>query len=295
MQTYNFSGLASNNASNGAAENQAAVETETKGTGPSEGDATQAQGQQTADNASAEDLKDIMGIQEKPGEPEAEPATGDKDEGETKEPGKKNPAWMDQLPDELKKDEAFTSFEKLGDLAKAYKELAAKGDGIPGKDAKPEELAAFYAKLGVPETADGYDLKGDNLDAFKKVAFESHLTQDQARSMLDAIAQAGNTAQAQQQENMRKQYADTDRELRSEYGSAYGAKMQALKKGLTTWGGDGIQQKLLNAGLGFDPAIVRMFVKLGELSQEADSSSKSGTGSQYKSIHEGGRFTFTGL
>lgn len=294
MKTYNFTGLAGDNGNTGSAATQA-VETETKSTGPTEGTATQTQGQQTPDNASAEGLKDIMGVQGSETEPKTEPVTGEKDEGKEEDPGKKNPAWMDQLPDELKKDEAFTSFEKLGDLAKAYKELASKGDGIPGKDAKPEELAAFYAKLGVPESADGYDLKGDNLDAYKKVAFESHLTQDQARSVLEAVNKAGMDAAAKAKENMQKQYADTERELKAEYGSSYGAKMQALKKGLVTWGGDGIQQKLINAGLSFDPAIVRMFVKLGELSQEADSSSKAGTGNQYKSIHDGGHFTFKGL
>jgi hypothetical protein len=71
------------------------------------------------------------------------------------------PDFKTQLGD-LAKDPALSAFSDLQGIAKAYistKALVGKAQGIPGENATPEEKAAFYNALGVPETPEGYGLK----------------------------------------------------------------------------------------------------------------------------------------
>lgn len=54
--------------------------------------------------------------------------------------------------------------KSLDDLTKSYREAekALRASGkitVPGADAKPEEVAAFRTAIGVPETADAYEVK----------------------------------------------------------------------------------------------------------------------------------------
>lgn len=227
--------------------------------------------------------------------PEAK-AEGNKAEGNVNEAPVKRPAWMAQLPEDLREDEAFTSFEKLGDFAKAYKE-AVKKEGIkaPGKDATPEELAAFYKAIGKPETAEDYKLEGTDLDAFKEMAFGSNLTQSQAESVLKALKARADAAANTAKENMARMYNETNAALKTEYGNSYTEKMKSLNRGLLTFGGKNIQQKLMQAGLSYDPDIVHMFIRLGELSSEAGGNMQSSTGDAYKTNAAGGQFSFSGL
>lgn len=71
--------------------------------------------------------------------------------------------WRDALPDDLKKVETLAKFvgkdatEVLPVLAKSYVELEKMK--FPGKDAKPEELNAFYDKIGRPKTPKEYSIE----------------------------------------------------------------------------------------------------------------------------------------
>ena len=102
-------------------------------------------------------------------------------EGTTETGGNGRPAWMAQLPDNLKENEGLGKFEKLGDFAQAHLDLEGKSNGaihIPGEDATDEQRTEFFTKLGRPETSDGYEFKAPELpdnspvkydEAFEKV------------------------------------------------------------------------------------------------------------------------------
>lgn len=252
-----------------------------------------------SNNAENSDFKSIMAIDGEDKEPEAKPDNGDKDEGTKAEPEKAtSPAWTSQLPAELQGDETWNNFAKLGDLAKAYKALSEQSKDstqLPSKDTKPEDIEKFYQKLGKPETMDGYELTGDNVDAFNEIAFNANLTKSQAKSVYDAFCKIGSSNLQEQRSQMQKMAVDLDTSLRNEYGSSYGQKMQLLKKGLDTYGGKNIRQKLSATGLTFDSDIIHMFITLGSLAQEATTDNKGTASTGYKSNAEGGRFTFKGL
>jgi len=82
-------------------------------------------------------------------------------QGDAGEQGNK-PAWMASLPDAYKGSERFAQFQEPGQAWERFdKLLEAEGRSvtIPGENATDAERAAFYAKLGRPETPDKYNIK----------------------------------------------------------------------------------------------------------------------------------------
>jgi len=67
-------------------------------------------------------------------------------------------SWRDSFtdPDLRKHAERFTSAEELAKAHRGMRDQLAKAIVPPGKDAKPEEIAAYRKAIGVPEKADGY-------------------------------------------------------------------------------------------------------------------------------------------
>lgn len=107
------------------------------------------------------------------------------------------PKWMSSLPDDYKSNETLAQFkeglpyDKIVSLLGSEKSMIT----IPGKDAKPEEVAAFYQKLGRPDTVDGYEItkpadlpEGVPFDpemvkAFKEFAHTEGLSKSQAEEL----------------------------------------------------------------------------------------------------------------
>lgn len=85
-------------------------------------------------------------------------------------------------------------------LAHEQSKLLGNAIRIPGKDAKPEEIAAYEEKLGVPKTADEYELKvpkdlppelpydAERATEFKALAKELKLNKAQAAALHDWAA-----------------------------------------------------------------------------------------------------------
>lgn len=83
------------------------------------------------------------------------------------------PDWFAQISDKAGEGEtasnrdwlASKGFKDLDGLVKSYREAETtiRNGGkvnVPGENAKPEEIAAFRAAIGVPEKPDGYEING---------------------------------------------------------------------------------------------------------------------------------------
>lgn len=68
--------------------------------------------------------------------------------------------WRQSLPEDLRKSAA--KFNSPSDALRSYRELEGrlgKAITVPGSKAKPEEIAEFHRKLGVPDEPAGYGIK----------------------------------------------------------------------------------------------------------------------------------------
>lgn len=152
-------------------------------------------------------------------------------------------SWRDRLPDGLKSEKTLERFKDEASLAQSYLEIKKWQDGaikIPGKDAKPEEIAAYREKLGIPKTAAEYKIEvpadappGTVIDPqrFAHYAPAFHrlgLTNEQVQG----IAEWAMTEQKNTQGQQAEQFAGELDKLAAEWGEAVfnrrAANVQAL-------------------------------------------------------------------
>ena len=187
------------------------------------------------------------------------------------------PAWMEQLPDDLKGNELLTGFRTIGELGKKFIELdgrVKKSVLLPGDDATEEERAEFFNRLGRPETPDGYELKRPELpDAihydeeqeaeFRKTAHQLGLTSEQAKGLYDwyhrMVLNAYNDAEKARAE-LKEQAVKT---LKSEWGDGFDEKVEIARRAVEKFGGDELKKFLDDSGLGDNPILVKAFYEVG--------------------------------
>lgn len=234
--------------------------------------------------------------------PGSEPAaSGEKDEGTTSDDVKKdNPKWMSQLDKESLNNADFIKqlgkFQNISDLAKGYSELEKKlGNSvtIPGSDASEEEARAFYQKLGVPETADGYSITDEGSEKYKEIAFKNNLTDAQARAVYKAFQDIGRAAIEQNKANLEAIGLQTTKELKSEWGTDYKVNLEFMKRGIANYGGKTIVDKLSATGLIYDKDFCRMFAEIGRAASEAGATTRgTGGAKDYIPTSEGGHLSY---
>jgi hypothetical protein len=192
--------------------------------------------------------------------------------------------WTRQLPREIRENpelaRKLSPFKKLDEFARSYFQLEGKS-GVPGKDAKPEEVTAFWRELGCPEKPESYAVaKEQNAEAFISAAHAAHLTDGQASALWNSVSEGA----ARQIEAIRRAQSEeleaTDRALKKEYGDRYEYALEMFNRGM---GGKDMKNLVANAGLAGKPEIVRAFIALGEARQESGSpvSGASGGGRDF--------------
>ena len=153
--------------------------------------------------------------------------------------------WRDSLPDDLKNDGSLQAIKTFPNLVKGYVHaqhmVGADKTIVPGKDATPEEVAAYRKAIGVPETAEGYEFaapenlpEGMTFDEglakeFSKTALELGLTKDQAQSLMGFQAAYETRRFEAMQQAATAQCEETEKKLRSEWGNKYDTRINEIK------------------------------------------------------------------
>lgn len=202
------------------------------------------------------------------------------------------------------------------DALKSYRELqthASKGLHLPGENATAEDWNAFYAKLGRPEKADGYQLKlnteavpqdfpYDEKSAieFRNWAHEAGLTPRQAQTLHDKFVSQQAQVFGSAKEVAAKREGDTHRELVKEWGDAdtsgYKQNVELMSRAVTQLG---LKDALVEAGLlGADGAVrnaslAKAFAKVGKELYAEDTMATNANGVLTNPFSDGDNFNLT--
>jgi len=189
--------------------------------------------------------------------PDADDAGGDTADTATAD----TPSWRDELPDDLRDDATVANYKTPGDLAKAYVNLNKTLENriqVPGEGASPEEMGAFYARLGRPESPDGYEMPGELPD---NVTVDDSIAKDWFKA---AHEMGLNRQQAQVAE---KAAQASLAELKDEWGAAFDEKTQmarAAMRRLEDGGAKGLSTVIPPEKLHEYPALARAFAAIGK-------------------------------
>ena len=192
------------------------------------------------------------------------------------------PQWMASLPDAYKQHEGFAQFKEPSEAwAKFDALLKAEGSmvTIPGKDAKPEEVAAFYTKIGRPENVDGYKItkpadlpEGIPYDPaieaeFKKFAHAQNLTAAQAESLYGWYYGLVKNGHASEQARLEKAQGEAIDKLKTDWGAKFDGNKEIAIRAFKTFGNEEtaalLDKQIDGVKLGDHPAFIKLFHSIG--------------------------------
>jgi len=211
-------------------------------------------------------------------------------------------SWHSGLSDEYRGNESLSQIPDLNTLAKSYLDAQQYAGGsirIPGEDASTDDWTAFnskltdkvptllnlpsdetearnamYARLGRPDTTDGYKVEGADPE-FLQWAHDNGLSTAQVKSWQESTQSQSTQADADSDADMQ---AANDL-LKKEWGHAYDTKLSQAKNAVMAYADSETQQFLLDSGLANNPGMIRLMAGIGatlneEQSAGIDSSSK---------------------
>jgi hypothetical protein len=148
--------------------------------------------------------------------------------------------WTDSFSEVDKKMISDKGWKSPQDMFKSYQEVekfASNKISIPKAD-DAEAWKKLDAKLGCPETIEGYELTDvaevdkPYLDDFKKTALETGMRPNQVKAMYDFYK----SRQDQITEAFNAQVEKDKEEIRSEWGDDYSKNEELMKRGVTVLG-----------------------------------------------------------
>jgi hypothetical protein len=198
--------------------------------------------------------------------------------------------WLEQVEQSLRGNEALKDFNGPNDVVKGYlgqrEELAAlkgKLEGTikpPGEGSTQAEKDAYYTALGRPEKPDDYEIKPSDgmpqnpelLGLFKNWAFELGFSKDQASGLSarwDSFM--GKMAESQRAADT-KALVEGQEALKKEWGAAYDANAETVKKAFTAFKSESFNKFLetevemggTKIKIGNHPAIMAAFLDVGK-------------------------------
>jgi len=210
-------------------------------------------------------------------------------------------SWHSGLSEEYRGNESLSQIPDLNTLAKSYLDAQQYAGGsirIPGEDASTDDWTAFnakltdkvptllnlpsdeneardamYARLGRPDSADGYQVEGADAD-FLQWAHENGLSTAQVKSWQENTQ--GQTTQEGEDYDLKMQEANDL--LKKEWGHAYDTKLSQAKNAVLAYADSETQQFLLDSGLANNPGMIRLMAGIGAtLTEDQSAGIESGT------------------
>jgi len=198
-------------------------------------------------------------------------------------PAEQSSSWKNSISEEFRKDPSIEKFTEIDALAKSYinatRMIGQDKIVIPTKNSTQEAWDEAYQKLGRPESPDKYNLKVEsdvvNMDenAIKSFAEQSHklgLNNKQAEGILDFYKNNMEGSAQQSKIDTETAQAQSEQELRSEWGRDFDAKVQQAGAIAKANINPEVLDMTLSNGirLGDHPEVIKGFAKIAGMMSE---------------------------
>lgn len=187
------------------------------------------------------------------------------------------PEWV---PQDLREHKSVTKFKDPGELAKSYvnlEKMLGSRTEVPADDAPKEVWDAWFKKIGVPETADGYDppavpegikLDDNILKATREKFRELGVPKAQAKKLMDWYI----TKEIERTNTILQERAEQHEQgmeaLNKRWGAAAPRQIALCQRVVAELGGEAVKKVLDETGVGNDPVIVEFLAKVGGMMEE---------------------------
>ncbi len=177
--------------------------------------------------------------------------------------GSPTPAWMGQLPDDLKQDEELSKFATLGDLAKfvkeASKETQNQEDGS-GEEAGTEEPTEYSFEDTIGENFDPF---GKTSESLKSYFAKNKVPEEVAQGAYKALNEA---MQASTEKLVTEGGKYLDDVLKKQWGDDFDKKRTAMSRSYNAFIASNAQleQGLQQTGATVNPYIAEVLARVGE-------------------------------
>lgn len=223
---------------------------------------------------------------------------GDGSGGAGGDKGDATPAYMAQLPDDLKTNEILSKHPKIEGLARDYLELVGKSDSavyVPGEGATADELTAYQRKIGVPEKSDGYvfampsgmpadsGFDSDFVKGFASLAHDAGIPKASAEKFFNSYIEqvkegiVANMAEEQKALDAKKTLQkEAVAKLEADWKADTKANVERAHRAFGELGGEDAAKEVMErfvdpdtkAKLGDNPIMLRLFFKLAEMIED---------------------------
>lgn len=184
------------------------------------------------------------------------------------------PSWVKVLPYQLQNDPAVTKYSSIGEFVNAFKgmdAIAGKSVVIPDATATAEEVQTFYAKLGRPQTPDGYQfskldgLSEQEVASIKKIAYENGLNKKQADAFVAFLSSNQEATKKATEEARQAKLKSHTEEAQKRWGKDVALAVERAKKGASIV--PALVDKLAQANLLDDPDVIEIFGRIADLNK----------------------------
>lgn len=172
------------------------------------------------------------------------------------------------------RDKLVEKYKTVDDLAKAAMEavkLASSGPRVPSGDAPAEDWAAFYRKLGAPESPDGYQISADApgaelLSPLREPAAQMGVTENQWSALSKALTEQLQAQGQAAQEAASERNQEWRKEVAQKLGPDFEDKLTLAQKafGDLLDGDDELRQVFDETGLGNHPKMIDLMLKVND-------------------------------
>jgi len=192
--------------------------------------------------------------------------------------------WWESFDSTKEEGTMLKNFKTLEGLAKSFsntKRMVGKPfdpTNFPDEASKKE----FYEKLGVPETAEGYQLQKpdgfpedmefnqEQVNWFQNISKKYNLTKEQAQGVqneyFNMMATANQSAQSEMNEVIKQQREELSKEWGEEGSTSWNANLEQAQKAIKAFSdisGRNVAEDIKSIGLDNNPTLFRLLSQIG--------------------------------